>query len=152
MKVILLQKVPSLGRKHQLCSVANGYALNYLLPNKLAIPATKDTINRAEKLKEQEVMRKEEIIENAVSIKEKINGKVFVLVEKVTEKGTLYGSIGEKEIMELILNQAKIELDKNSIKMNSHIKDLGEHQVTIKLKEKIEAVVTIKVEALTEVI
>jgi len=150
MKVILTKAVPKIGKKNEIIEVKSGYALNYLFPNKLAIPATKHAIKQAETSQAKQILKAEEIKENASDVKSKINNKTYTISEKVTDKGHLYGSITEKEIVELLKKEEKIELDKLSIHME-HIKELGDHRVTIKLANKTEAIVNIRVEEKKEV-
>jgi len=148
MNVILTQDVVKLGRKHEAVRVKPGFALNYLLPQKLAIPATPKRLVSAEKKLAEILVQKERIIEKAEEIKKQLEAlKSIKLKAKTTDKETLYGSISEKEIGEEIENQISVRLEKKHIKMSEHIKKIGKYKVAIRLAEGIAADIEVDVEA-----
>lgn len=144
MQVILTKNVEKLGKKGQVKSVKDGYYRNFLSPRKLAKASTPKLLEWATKLREQAVKEKEEITKHAVEIKKQLEGLTITFKEKTTDKDTLYGSIGEKELVKALEDQGKVKLDKKQIEMKEHIKSVGEHKVTVKLTDDVH--VDIKVE------
>ena len=115
MKVILQQDVKGQGKKGQMIEVAEGYARNFLLPRKLAVPATADAMNT---MRLQEKARKAE--EARQRAKAGANGKLF-------------GAVTAKEIAEGLLNQHSIELNKQKIVLDEPIKSYGSYELKVKL-------------------
>ncbi len=146
MKVILLKDIKKLGRKYDTVQVKQGYAANFLIPKGVAVFATSNNITKYKELKDSIVMKKEEISSNAQKVYDTINNKIYIFKEKASDKGHLFGSITEKEILEKIKEEDKFEIDKNYICLDNHIKEIGEHTVKIKLLENLEAIVTIRIE------
>jgi len=146
MQVVLKTRVPKLGNEHDVVKVKSGFARNFLFPQKLAIPATEAEIRRAETLKAQRVEKVEALLENAKEIAEKL--KTVVLTFKKKARGEkLYGSIKEKDIADALGEQAKVEVKKEMVKMDDHLKVLGEHTVKLQLTEDVEAKVKVVIEA-----
>lgn len=152
MHVILTQNHPNLGSKFNMVKVKPGYYRNYLFPNGLATLATPKLIKHYEKLREKIVVMERVKKEKAEEIKKKIEGIILHFQRKATAKKKLYGSIGEKEIIEEIKKQAGLELEKENIKIKDHIKSIGEFDVTIELdpEKNVAAVIKVKVEALAQ--
>jgi len=146
MKVIFIQNVPGTARKNDIKEVSNGYATNFLFPKGIAKVVTPEAIKKAEAEKANAVAHKEELKENAKLIGKKLDGLKIVFKEKVGENRHLYGAIAEKNIIEKVEKEAKVELAKKNIKMEKHIKELGEHLVEIKISDEITAKLKIVVE------
>lgn len=145
MKVILTTRVAPLGHPWEVKEVKRGYAMNFLFPQKLAILATPQALKRAEKLQSQQVKKVEEMKAGAQEMLQKM--KDLVLHFKQKAKGEkLYGSITEKDVVEAMLAQHKLELDKSMVKMKEHIKTLGEHTVAVHLTEGVAVNVKVVVE------
>ena len=133
MKVILQQDVRGQGKKGQLVEVAEGYARNFLLPRKLAVPATADAMNT---MKLQEKARKAEEARQkaeAEAVAEKLKGAVVKLTAKAGANGKLFGAITSKEISEGLLSQHGIELAKQKIVIDEPIKAFGTYELKAKL-------------------
>lgn len=143
MKVVLMQDIMGVGRRNDVKDVADGYAYNFLLPKKLAKIATAELIEKAQTEKANQVARKGEIKENLKEIAQKIANLTLKFKAKVSEQGHLYAGITEKDIAEKLELEAKVEIVKKNIKMEKHIKELGEHTVEIRLSDDI--IVKIKV-------
>ena len=143
MQVLFLQDVRSVARKGEIKTVKPGYFQNFLAPQKLAIMASGSMVKQAEKMREQAVVRKERLSEEAESIKKKLEGMTFTMTRKADGE-KLYGSVAEKDLIEAVLSDAKVELTKQDVKMKEHIKTTGMHDVKIHLAEGVEA--TIKVD------
>ena len=133
MKVILQQDVKGQGKKGQMIEVAEGYARNFLLPRKLAVPATADAMNT---LRLQEKARKAEEARQraeAEATAEKLKGAVVKLTAKAGANGKLFGAVTAKEIAEGLLNQHSIELNKQKIVLDEPIKSYGSYELKVKL-------------------
>jgi large subunit ribosomal protein L9 len=145
MQVILTQNVEKLGRRGDIKNVKAGYYRNFLAPQGFAKAATPKLLKWAKKLQEEALKQKEEIIKRAKEFKEKLEATVFKLEMKTTDKDTLYGAINEKKIVELLKEQAKIEIDKKQVDMQKPIKTVGLHTVSINLSEDVKAEIKIEV-------
>ena len=133
MKVILQQDVRGKGKKGQIIEAAEGYARNYLLPQKLAIPATTDSINTV-RLKEK-AQRAEEARLKALAQEtaEKLKGITVKLTAKAGSAGRLFGAITTKEISEALAAQHQMDVPKQKLQLDEPIKSFGTFQVKAKL-------------------
>ena len=130
MKVILLKDVRRVGQNGEIKNVADGYATNFLFPNKLAEPATEEKIKQVEAGKaarEAEVNKEREQLDNKIA---QLRGKKVVLQARATEKGGLFKAIGPKEIAKAILAEHSLEIPEDQIVTES-IKTVGEHVVQL---------------------
>ena len=146
MEIILTQNVDKLGRKGEVKTVKDGYYMNFLAPRGLAKAATPKLLAWAEKMREQAIKEKEQIAEEAGEIKKTLEKLTIKLEEKTTDKDTLYGSIGEKELVKALEDQAKLKLKKKQLEMEP-IKTVGSHKVNVKLTDDVVAELTVEVKA-----
>ena len=145
MKVILQQDVRGQGKKGQMIEVAEGYARNYLLPRKLAVPATADAMNTMrlqEKAKKAEEAR---LKAEAEAMVEKLKGAVEKVGAKAGANGKLFGAVTAKEVSEALQSQYGIELAKQKIVMEEPIKSFGTYELKAKLGFEITATVYVVV-------
>ncbi len=145
MKLVLKKRVPKLGDEWEVITVKDGYARNYLLPKRLADPATPSLLKRAEKVQSERVKKLEEIVANAKEMAEKLKDAELKFTKK-TRGEKLYGSIGEKDIVEALADTYKIEVSREMVKMKEHIKTVGEHKVILVLAEGVEVKIKVTVE------
>ena len=141
MKVILQQDVRGQGKKGQMIEVAEGYARNFLLPRKLAVPATADAMNTMrlqEKAKRAEEARQKA---EAQAMAEKLKGVVVKLTAKAGANGKLFGAVTSKEVSDALQSQHGIELAKNKIVMDEPIKSYGSYELKAKLGFEISGTV-----------
>ncbi len=138
MKVILLQDVRGKGKKGELIEAAEGYARNYLLPRKLAIPATTDAINTMN-LKEA-ARRREEAANRAAAVAaaDVLRGKTVKVPAKGGAGGKLFGAVTGKEISEAVGAQLGVEISKQQV-VSDPIKTFGTHEVKAKLGYEVSA-------------
>ena len=146
MEVILLQDIPGLGHKDQVVKVKNGYANNYLIPKRLATPATPSAKKHLEEKLRQQARKKEKLINEANKLREKIESKVFTLKARAGEKGKIFGSITNVQLAD-ILSDNGIKIDRKIIEVE-HIKELGNYEAKIRLYKDIFA--TMKFEVVAE--
>ena len=145
MKVILQQDVRGQGKKGQMIEVAEGYARNFLLPRKLAVPATADAMNTMrlqDKAKRAEEARQKA---EAQAMAEKLKGVVVKLTAKAGANGKLFGAVTSKEVSDALQSQHGIELAKNKIVMEEPIKSYGSYELKAKLGFEISGTVYVVV-------
>ena len=143
MKVILLEDVKGVGKKDQIINANDGYAKNFLLPKKLAVPADKNNLTKMDNIKKIEDAKRQEEYDNAVAIGKQIEAKTLQINVKLGSNGKLCGTVTNKEIANALKEQIGIEVDKKKIVLSSPIKTLGEKEATVKLHPKVT--VTLKV-------
>ena len=144
MKVILREHVDNLGRRGEVVKVANGYARNYLLPRKLALPATdanKQWISRERKIAEA---REGEEREAAEGLAERLVALELQIGRKVGDNDTLYGSVTNGDLADL-LKQKGFDVDRRKILLPDAIRALGETHVPVKLHRDVTAQLKITV-------
>ena len=143
MKIILLQDFKSLGKKGDVKEVADGYARNFLLPQKIAQKATKEAIenNEAQKRKiaKKQLAEKEEAQKTLETLQKK---KISLIASQ--KKGKLFGSISSKKIAE-VLKKEGLDISVDCIKIEKNIKRIGEYEVEIKLNSEVKGKIKIEV-------
>ncbi len=145
MKVILTQDVKKVGKKGDILEVKDGYARNALFPKGLAVEANAVTLNQRMLEQKSEDKRKQQELDDAQVIADKINDKEVKLTVKTGEGGKVFGSITSKEIAEAIEKAYGVKIDKKKIQLKEAIKGLGGQKVTIKLHAKVVATVQVLV-------
>lgn len=131
MKVILLKDVKGIGRAHEAVETKDGHALNYLIPNKLAIAATPTAKKEAELRRKQASDRA--VLDTALlaqNIAALADARIVIKV-KANEKGHLYDAVGEPEVRAAAKEQAHIDLPENAIKLEKPIKELGTFDIPV---------------------
>ena len=147
--LILVADVPGLGQPGDVCKVKDGYARNYLLPNRLALRATPDAIKRFEHQKEKLAAEREKQLARSQSMAEKISKIGLVFERPVGPGGRLFGSVTPLDIVtEMGRHQTSIE--KKSVLMNGAIKSLGDHTVRVRLHSKVVVDIPVKVTAIED--
>ena len=145
MKVVLLNDVRKVGRKFDIVAVSDGYALNMLIPQKHAIPATPENIKKAEKLREtiknDKVIMTDLLEKNMDSLKD----AKIVIKAKANEKGHLFAGILVEDIVKAIEEQTKQSVLPDFVDLKEHIKEIGDHEVMIRAG-KAQAKITVTVE------
>lgn len=145
MKVVLLQDVKAQGKKDDIVEVSEGYARNFLFPKKLAIPADAKAINDIKNKKSSEAHKIELERAAAKETAEKLNNTTVKIVAEAGKDGKFYGAVTSKDIAEALKSQAKIEVDKRKVILDSPIKAFGTYKVDIKLYQEISGRVTVMV-------
>ncbi len=138
MKVVLVEDIENLGKKGDIKEVADGYARNFLLPNKLVKQATKKVLEKLEKEKEIVTQKAEDELKAIQEIISKIDGQEIEIPMKLKEKGEIYGSITPYKISQA-LKKKGFDIKKTQINFKEPIKKLGEYQVTINFDHGLEA-------------
>jgi len=145
MKVILLKELDSLGEVNTIHKVKDGYARNYLIPQRLAIPATRDAVKAAEKrLKKREEQLEAKRADFEASAK-KLSELELEFAVDVGEGGKLFGSITTQDIVDAIKEKSEESIPKRKIQLSQHIKKVGDYIATIKIFKDVVAEIKIKV-------
>jgi large subunit ribosomal protein L9 len=134
MKVIFLQDVSRVGKKYDIKEVNDGYAMNFLLPRKLAEIATPKAIASLEQHQQGLVIERQ--IQEDLLLKnlEEIKNKTVVIKRKANEKGSLFKSIHVKELIEEMKTQQHADLSEECIVLEKPIKEIGEFEIPIEIK------------------
>ena len=143
MKIILLDNIPKLGNIADIINVKSGYARNYLIPQKKAMFASKENIEYVETRKAELAKASSEEVAVAQVKADQINGSSAEIKVQVTEEGTMYGSVGTREITDA-LSTEELVVDKSNVVLPlGPIKEVGEHLVTISFHPEVNAEVNI---------
>ena len=147
MDVILLERIRNLGDLGEMVSVKAGYARNYLLPYKKAVIANEKNKAEFEARRAELEKAQAEALSSAQARAEKLNGQTFTIKAKASEEGKLFGSIGPREIADVI-STGGTEVSKSEIQMPSGpLKEVGSEEIGIGLHAEVTATVNIVVEA-----
>ena len=144
MEVILREHVDNLGRRGEIVKVADGYARNYLLPRKLALPATDGNKKHVER--ERKIMETREAEEKAQAeaIAARLSSVDIAIARRVGETEQLYGSVTAADIAEY-LKAKGFEIDRRKLILPEAIKTVGEHDVPLKLHREVTVPLKVKV-------
>ncbi len=145
MKVILKQDVANLGDAGDIVDVADGYGNNYLVPRNLAMRATKGAVADAEAMRQARVKREARNKDEAEEVKQRIEAKVVSISAKAGEDGTLYGSIGNSAVAQAATEQLGVQLDRRRIPMEKPFKQLGSHEVVVRIHPEVTATLRVEV-------
>ena len=139
MKVILLCDVKGKGKKDQIVEVSDGYARNFLFPQKKAIPADAKATSELKSKAEAKEYKISEDRKAAQALADKINGKEVEIVMGHGQDGRLYGSVTAKDIAEALKKLIGADIDKRKIQLKDSIRAYGKHSVVIKILGDISA-------------
>lgn len=142
MQIILREHVDSLGRRGEIVEVANGYARNYLIPQKLALLVTDNNRRQIEREREAAEIRDAEERQVAEALAEKVSLVDCVVSRKVGEQDVLYGSVTTADVAECL---KEFNIEKRKIQLSEPIKALGEFTVPVKIHRDVTAEVKLKV-------
>ena len=143
-QVILREPVEYLGRRGDIVKVANGYARNYLLPRRLALPVTE--ANRRQVARERVAADARDAAEkqSAEAYAERLNKAVCVIARRVGETDTLYGSVTNSDIADSLAEQS-LEVDRRKIQLDEPLKQLGDHRVSVKVHREVTATFSVRI-------
>lgn len=136
MKVVLLKDIPGVGRKNDIKSVSDGYALNFLIPKKLAAVGTPQTMAHAERQKSEQAAERKIQADLLAKNFKSMEGVTVELVGKASEKGHLFASVHAKDIIAALKEQKGIDLPAEFLELPQAIKSIGEHQIAVKADGK----------------
>ena len=137
MEIILKQDVPNLGYKDDIIHVKNGYALNYLIPQGLAVTATGSTLKAHNEILKQRAHKEEKIKEEAQKMAETLKGVTLSIGAKTSTKGKIFGSVNAIQIAEA-LQEKGYSIDRKSITFKEDlIKEVGTYHAKIRLHKEV---------------
>ena len=145
MKVILTDELRGKGGEGDIVEVAQGYAENFLFPNKMALPATPGNIKQLEERRHNIEKREAARVAAAEALKAAIDGKSVTVDAKIGEEGQLFGSVTPAQIAEAIKEALGVEIDRRRVEAGKAIKTAGQHEVVISIYRDIKATVTLLV-------
>ena len=131
MKVVLLKDVRNVGKRDDILTVSDGYARNFLFPQKLAAEATPGTLKEIERKRAAQDAREAEMRAEAQAKAELLKNKVIALQVKCGEKGRLYGSVTAAEVAEALEKQYGIKADKRKIDIGDPIRETGIREISV---------------------
>lgn len=138
MEVILNKDVERIGKAGQVIKVKDGFARNFLIPNKLAVPLTSVNLKKLEEEKQKKLQQMEKTRKEADELKQKIEGISLTLPVLTQEEEKLYGSIGAVELASALKDEG-VEVNKNVFLLEEPIKSLGIYEVLLKLHPEVTA-------------
>lgn len=141
---LLIDDVEDVGRSGELISVKPGFARNFLLPQQKAVLASAHTLRMQAKLQEERAQKASVDKKEAEELAAKFTGLALEIKVKVDPEGHMYGSVGPADIIELFDKQG-LKVDKRNVGMNKPIKEVGVHQLTLKLKEGVTCSYTLQI-------
>ena len=144
MQVILLERIAKLGQMGDVVDVKPGYARNFLLPQGKAKPASEANIATFESEKAKLEAHNLETKKEADALAEKLNGQNFVIIRSASDTGALYGSVTPRDAAEAA-TEAGFTVDRKQFSLKSPIKELGLHEMEIKLHPEVSASVIVNV-------
>jgi large subunit ribosomal protein L9 len=138
MKIILIEDIATLGRRGEVRDVADGYARNYLLPQKLALHATASNMKNLEGIKARQESQAAKHLAEAESQARVIADLHFAVARQASDEDRLFGSVGRNDVA-AFLTQHGVEVERRRIDLDEPIKTLGEFSVPIRLQAEVTA-------------
>jgi len=143
--VVLRDEVPSLGRRGDICEVADGYAQNYLIPKGLAIRATRGSEREADAMRRRREIADAAVLSEAQEMAERLAGCNIRVVARAGEAGRLYGSVNAANLAAAIAEQERVVLDPEMLEIPEPIKEVGSYVVPVKPHPEVAAEVNVEV-------
>jgi large subunit ribosomal protein L9 len=147
MKVLFLKDVEGAARASEVKDVAPGYARNYLLPKKLAVPADDRMVEQIRQREEAARRRAEKALTEARELGLRLRKLTVTIYAKTGEAGRLFGSVTNADIAQQLKREAGVEIDKRKITVEPPIKSLGPHEVEVELHPEVTETLRVVVAA-----
>ncbi len=148
MKVVLLKDVKNIGKRDEIVTVSDGYARNFLFPQRLVAEATEGTIKEIGKKRAAQDAREAEQLAEARKKADSLKGKVIELAVKCGSQGRLYGSVTAAEAAEALEKQHGVAVDRRKIDLGDPIREVGDREISIRLHPGVSTVMTLRVKPL----
>ena len=145
MKVVFVEEVSGSALVGEVKDVKKGYARNFLLPRGLAVPATKDNLERGERLARADTLRQDKLDATAQALADKIDGQALSFTARVGEQGRLYGSITTAAIAAELSKLAGEDVDHRQVLLGQAIRTIGSQGVRVRLTRNVFATVGVTV-------
>ena len=140
-EAILLKDVEGIGERGTVIDVSKGYLRNYLIPRKLAQPATRAAIQAAQSKSEAETRAKEQAVTRSQEHAELLNRTVLTISQQAGEDGRLFGSVTTQDITEAIKDARGIDVDRRKVHLDEPIRTVGTRMVVVEVDEGVTAAV-----------
>lgn len=141
MKVMLTKDVENIGHAGEIKDVADGYGRNYLLPRKLAVIAHRGVEAEARRIREAAGKREAKERDEAQALADEIGDRTVVVRLKTGAEGKAFGAVTSQEIAQALKQQHQVEIDHRKIELKDPIKQLGEHEVHLRLHREVAATI-----------
>ncbi len=145
MQVVLRTDLDNLGKRGDICDVADGYARNYLLPKGYAIKSTSGVASQANAMRRARDLRDAQDREAAETVARTLVPMVIHVSARAGRESKLFGSITAADIVAAVAEQSGVELDRRRLHLDEPIKTLGTHEVPVKLHSDVEFRITVDV-------
>ncbi len=136
MKIVFLKDIPKVGKKYETKNISDGYALNFLIPNGLAVVASAAVMKRIELEKARDAGERKVHEDLLIKNLKEIDGATITMTEKANEKGHLFAGIHKAEIVPEIAKQTRVQIHADFIDLDKPIKEVGEFDINIKVQDK----------------
>ena len=146
-EAILLVDVENVGEKGAVVDVSKGYLRNFLLPRKLAAPATRGAVDAAKRKVEQDERAARDAVERAHEYAETLNRTVLTIAQQAGDDGRLFGSVTTQDIADAIKDARGVTVDKRHIHLEEPIKSVGTYMVVVEVASGVTATVKTMVNA-----
>jgi large subunit ribosomal protein L9 len=144
-EAILLKDVENVGAKGTVVEVSKGYLRNFLIPRKLAQPATKAALVEARRITERLEAQRVQARAQAEETAEALGKTVLTIVQQAGDDGRLFGSVTAQDIVDAIKEARGVDLERRKVKLGEAIKTLGTHQVDVEVGDGVTASVKVMV-------
>jgi len=148
-KVVLRDEVPSLGRRGDVCDVADGYAQNFLIPRGLAIRATRGSERQAAAMRRRREIADAAVLSEAREMADRLAGSSIRVVARAGAAGRLYGSVNAVNLSAAIAEQVRVVLAPEMLELPEPIKEVGTYTVAVRPHPEVATGVTVEVVAAT---
>lgn len=145
MQVILRDDVENLGTKGDVVDVAAGYARNYLVPRGLAFEATKGALAQAEAMRRAREVHDAQARAEAEEVARQLVPTVVKVIARAGEGGKLFGSVTSADVVAAVQAETHLEIDRRTLQLPEPIKELGTHQIVVRLHPEVEFPLTVEV-------
>ena len=145
MKVVFLQEVEGSGHTGEVKNVADGFARNYLLPRKLAAPATDHNVRLAQARADVEAKHQAKLDADATVLVERLAGHAVTLTAKAGPQGRLYGSVTARDIAEALEGPLGHVLEHRQVELEEPIRQVGVFEVPLRLSRNVKSIVQVEV-------
>ena len=147
MRIVLREDLEKLGKKGDVCEVADGYARNFLIPRGHAIAATKGIEKQANAMRRSRDVQDTAARQAAETVARQLVATTVQITARAGAEGKLFGSVTTTEIAEAVQAQTGIELDRRKLHLDEPIRSIGTHEMPVRLHADVQFTLTIEVSA-----
>lgn len=138
MQIILIKDVDNLGGRNELLKVKNGYARNFLIPQKLAVEASPSNLKQREERQKVQSRKEEKLLSEIAKVKEVLLASPVIIGAKTGTSGKIFGSVTSLQLAQAIKAQKGYEIDRRHIEVLGEVKELGSYRARINFGNKQE--------------